>query len=59
VYSKFGVKEYWVVDPAARQVEVYRLQENTLVLEATLGEEQQITSMLMPGYNARVGDFFV
>lgn len=27
-YARFGVPEYWIIDPTARHVEVYRLQQN-------------------------------
>src|SRR5215831_20355005 len=59
LYAKFGVREYWIVNIVARQIEVYRLEGKTLVLEATLGEDESITSLVLPGYKARVGSFFV
>jgi Uma2 family endonuclease len=27
-YARFGVPEYWIIDPTAQHVEVYRLQED-------------------------------
>lgn len=33
-YEKAGVKEYWIVDPANRSVEVYLLKEGILELDA-------------------------
>ncbi len=59
LYAKFGVKEYWVVDPAVRQIEVYHHEGTALILSATLSEDDEITSTLLPGYKCRVGDFFV
>src|SRR5215831_14780950 len=59
LYAKFRVKEYWVVDPVARLIEIYRLDGAALMLSATLGENEEITSTLLPGYKCRVGDFFV
>lgn len=33
-YARAGVKEYWLVSPLARSVEVYLLQDGTFVLDA-------------------------
>ena len=33
VYEKTGVKEYWIVDPEAKSVEVYHLREGRFVLD--------------------------
>src|SRR5918912_841510 len=30
VYGKYGVQEYWLVDPEARALEIYRLEKRTL-----------------------------
>ena len=48
-YAKYGVQEYWIVDPLKRSVEIYRLRENSLELFVTLLDEDQITTSLLPG----------
>lgn len=56
LYSRRGVREYWVVDPQLRTIEVYRLQENVLVLEATLRGSDVLTSALLPGFSCAVSE---
>lgn len=58
LYSRRGVREYWVVDPQLRTIEVYRLQENVLVLEATLRGSDVLTSALLPGFSCAVSEMF-
>jgi Uma2 family endonuclease len=50
VYGKFGVGEYWVADPEARTVEIYRPAGGALALAATVGGDEEITSPLLPGF---------
>ena len=56
LYSRRGVREYWVVDPQLKTIEVYRLHENVLVLEATLRGSDVITSGLLPGFSCAVSE---
>jgi Uma2 family endonuclease len=58
LYSRRGVREYCVVDPQLRTIEVYRLQENVLVLEATLRGSDVLTSALLPGFSCAVSEMF-
>ena len=58
IYSKFKVKEYWVADPEARTLEVYRLSEGALALAATLKGDDEITSPVLPGFGCRVSEIF-
>ena len=50
LYSRRGVLEYWIVDWRQRQVEVYRRQELALRLVATLYEQDELQSPLLPGF---------
>ena len=59
LYSRRGVREYWVVDPQLKTIEVYRLHKNVLVLEATLRGADDLTSMLFPGFSCTVSEILV
>ena len=58
VYGKFGVGEYWVADPEARTVEIYRPAGGALALVATVGGDEEITSPLLPGFVCKVSRVF-
>jgi Uma2 family endonuclease len=54
LYSRQGVREYWIVDWRTQTVQVYRRHEAALRLEATLTAEDTITSPLLPGFACTV-----
>jgi len=58
LYSVRGVREYWVVDPELRTIEVHRRQETSLVLAATLHEGDTLTSPMFPGLSCPVAEIF-
>ena len=58
LYAKFAVKEYWIVDPVSRVIDIYRLEGETLKLAATLGEDDELTSPVLPGYSCKVASIF-
>ncbi|HJQ33087.1 MAG TPA: Uma2 family endonuclease [Pyrinomonadaceae bacterium] len=58
VYGKFGVGEYWVADPEARTVEIYRPEKGALALAATLSVNDEIKTPLLPGFACAVGEVF-
>ncbi|MDD1413426.1 Uma2 family endonuclease [Dolichospermum sp. ST_con] len=58
LYSSQGVQEYWICDFNAKQVEVYRRQKAVLKLVATLFNEDELTSPLLPGFKCLVSQFF-
>ena len=57
-YSKFGVREYWVVDRYRQTIEVYRLEQAQLMLVATLSSNDQLTTTLLPGFSCLVSQVF-
>jgi len=58
LYGKYGIAEYWVVDPENRLVEVYRLRDDRLESVATLREGDEITTPLLPGFRLSVAAVF-
>ena len=58
VYGKHGVKEYWIADPEKRALEIYRLEQSTLKLVATLMDEDEITTPTLPGFSCQAQQIF-
>jgi Uma2 family endonuclease len=58
VYGKHGVKEYWIADPEKRAVEIYLLERHTLKLAATLMDEDELTTDLLPGFSCKTSQVF-
>ena len=58
LYGNHGVKEYWLVYPEQRTVEIYHLEEESLRLHATLSNADELTSTLLPGLRLRVESIF-
>lgn len=48
-YEQAGVREYWLVDPTSKSVEVYRLGGDGLYESVALGNPPRITSEVIPG----------
>lgn len=59
LYSRRGVREYWLVDWQARRVEVFRRSRTKLTQTATLLPEDELTSPLLPGFACRVALLFM
>jgi len=57
-YEKFGVGEYWLVEPEDGTVLVVRFGETPGGAEWRLGAGQAITSPLLPGLSIPVGEIF-
>jgi Uma2 family endonuclease len=59
LYAKYGVAEYWIVDPENRQVVIYRLQEKILEEVTALTEHEEITSAIFPDWHLPVDSIFL
>jgi Uma2 family endonuclease len=58
LYAKYGVEEYWVIDPQTMAIEVYRLCENILDLIMIHTDKQRIETPLLPGWSMTVDEMF-
>ena len=54
LYSRQGVREYWIVDWRDATVQVYRRENADLKLVSTLVAEDNLESPLLPGFSASV-----
>jgi Uma2 family endonuclease len=59
LYARYGVAEYWVIDPEVCSAEIYRLVPGGYELASQLDSSQALTSPLFPGFAlslAKVGE---
>ncbi len=48
IYEKYGVKEYWIVDPEEQSVEIYQLTDGMFRLAERQVNDGEIASRLLP-----------
>jgi len=58
LYSRRGVREYWIIDWRARQIELYRREEAQLKLAATLFDSDMLETPLLEGFSCTVAKLF-
>ena len=58
LYSRHGVKEYWLVDPVAETVSIYRQQAGRLAITRTFGRRDTLRSPLLAGLELRLDGVF-
>ncbi len=51
LYARFGVEEYWIIDPEGPAAEIYRREKESLELAAKLEGKDLLTSPLFPGFS--------
>ena len=49
IYEQFAVREYWIVDPQNRSIEVYRMEENRYRLFSFAEDEGVVKSSVLEG----------
>ena len=58
LYGRQGVDEYWIVDPLARTIDVYRQQAGRLAHVGGLTAADMLTSPLLPDFRCPVSTLF-
>ncbi len=57
-YARFGVQEYWIVDPDAETIEVLAWDENGYVTAGTYGKSDSLSSGLLPDLKLALAEVF-
>jgi Uma2 family endonuclease len=58
LYSRQGVREYWIVDWQHQELHVYRRREAQLALITTLLADDMLQSPLLPDFAIPIREFF-
>lgn len=58
LYEKFGVQEYWIVDPMKRRVEIYLNFEREFELHQRLEQKGKVKSNLLKGFEIELETIF-
>ncbi len=59
VYEEAGVREYWVVDPREKGIQVYLQTNDKLLASGYLYAEDKLTTSILPGFSLNVAELFV
>ena len=58
LYGRYGVTEYWIVDPIAETVSIHRQRGGVLAVTDMFGRGQTLRSPLLAGLELRLDDVF-
>jgi Uma2 family endonuclease len=50
MFARYGVGEYWIVDPRSERIEVYELVNGAYALHATSMGDAEVRSATLPGH---------
>ena len=58
VYARHGVKEYWIVDPMEKKIEVYENKNGEWTLFKKAGKSERINSIIIDGFEVEIDAIF-
>lgn len=60
LYERYGVREYWIVDPELETVKIYRLSDEGYARPIELAREanETLSTPLLPGFQVPLADLF-
>lgn len=58
LYARFGVKEYWIVAPKEKMIELYILKNNTYQLAKTYFYSDTLESQILKGFRVELKEIF-
>ncbi|MCL4484899.1 MAG: Uma2 family endonuclease [Nitrospirae bacterium] len=58
LYERFGVPEYWIVDPATNTIQVFRLVDGHYPAPIEYGKSDRLESPLFPGLSIPLSEVF-
>lgn len=59
VYEQYGVKEYWIVDPMAKRIDIYKNEGKKYILLTSAVETGQVSSGLLEDFTVHLDTLFV
>ena len=58
LYARFGVKEYWIVVPGEKTIDIHILKDKTYQIYKTLGEDDTLESQILKGFKMELKAVF-
>ena len=58
LYAAYSIPEYWIVNPGSKTLEKYVNSDSSLILLETLGEDENLTTMAIPGFSCQMREIF-
>ncbi len=58
IYARYGVREYWIVDPYEESIMVFTLRERMYDAGILLSGDDALPAAVIAGFTIRVGDVF-
>ena len=59
LYARYGVEDYWLVDPVSRPIDQMALRDERLTLKGTYPrKDERITSEIIPELSVQVSQVF-